>query len=527
MMDLASRILACSDVAVHYDADLDYPDVPPFHPAVSFPEYPFREIGIVDADNPVYGAVRDTLAELNLDADRFGSPDWNPLGVVVRPGDTVVVKPNAVQHLNLNPRESVFAVITHGSVIRAIIDYVFIALQGRGKIIVADAPLVHADFEEWRRLAGVDAIVDLYRRELGFEVEVLDLRNLYVPWDYEKNYPPSGLREQRDRDPAGYAVSNLGALSAFTGMPEADIKRMVGSDPDRRETVRHHLEGRHEYCVSKTILSADVLISVPKLKVHRLVGMTVNLKGMVGTQGDKNYIPHYRLGTAKGPGDEYPDMGAMQNAWNRLWNWMHLELLARQSRSGERLFEILSPFHQRGQQFLDLVRRGSRAVARRVTGRESSVPAAHIIAGGWWGNDTAWRMALDLTRIVLYADQNGILREEPQRRFFSLVDGVVGGEQEGPLAPAARREGVLLAGFNPLAVDLAATRLVGFDPLRVRMLHEGLRCPWLHLWEGGTAGVRVRTNQPEWASMFAENNNRFIGFRPPEGWEGRIEVGPR
>ncbi len=71
-------------------------------------------------------------------------------------------------------------------------------------------------------------------------------------------------------DLLGYAVVDFKDESAFVGMPF--IERIYGADYDRSETRLHHNEEKHEYLVSKTILTADTIVLVPKLKVHKKVG---------------------------------------------------------------------------------------------------------------------------------------------------------------------------------------------------------------------------------------------------------------
>ena len=88
------------------------------------------------------------------------------------------------------------------------------------------------------------------------------------------------------------------------------------------------------------------------------------------------------------------------------------------------------------------------------------------------GNDTCWRLPADLIRLALYADRAGVMQPAPQRRFLSIVDGIVGGEGDGPLRPTPKTCGVLLAGFHPIAVDLVGARLMGFDPLKITQLRE-------------------------------------------------------
>ena len=58
----------------------------------------------------------------------FGTPDWNPLGELVPAGGRVVCKPNFIRHWNPAPDASVEAVVTHGSVLRAVLDYARLAV---------------------------------------------------------------------------------------------------------------------------------------------------------------------------------------------------------------------------------------------------------------------------------------------------------------------------------------------------------------------------------------------------------------
>jgi hypothetical protein len=92
----------------------------------------------------------------------------------------------------------------------------------------------------------------------------------------------------------------------------------------------------------------------------------------------------------------------------------------------------------------------------------------------WPGNDTLWRTLLDLNRIALYADKKGILQDRPQRGYFSLIDGIIGGEGDGPLSPDAVQARTLLAGFNPVALDYVAATLMGFDPDKIPLIRRGI-----------------------------------------------------
>jgi uncharacterized protein (DUF362 family) len=53
---------------------------------------------------------------------------------------------------------------------------------------------------------------------------------------------------------------------------------------------------------------------------------------------------------------------------------------------------------------------------------------------------------------------------------LAIVDGVVGMEGDGPILGSPRESNVLVMGANLPAVDVTATRLMGFDPYRVPYL---------------------------------------------------------
>lgn len=123
-----------------------------------------------------------------------------------------------------------------------------------------------------------------------FSFELLDYRQLRFVYD-ENGMLGNNSRLSLDGDPNGYTVFDLGKNSAFEGLE--NIENIYGADYDRSETLKHHSGGKHEYCISGTILKADVFISLPKMKTHRKSGATLNLKNLVGCNGNKNYLPHF------------------------------------------------------------------------------------------------------------------------------------------------------------------------------------------------------------------------------------------
>jgi hypothetical protein len=141
-----------------------YRSEPPYAPGIAGPEYPFGAETLAPGANPIYEGVRQALRLLGFDAACYGRREWNPLGEMVQPGNIVVLKPNFVRDFRETQAGDADCLITHGSIIRAVLDYVYIALQGEGRIIIADAPQNDADFYALRRMAGLDEIQEFYRR---------------------------------------------------------------------------------------------------------------------------------------------------------------------------------------------------------------------------------------------------------------------------------------------------------------------------------------------------------------------------
>src|SRR5437867_4201578 len=128
------------NIAVYRDAGR-YSDIPPYHPTEAYHEYVFGSSAL-GPDNPAYAAVRGALGLLFPHG--LGTANWNPLSELVKPGDTVILKPNLICDFHETRGDDVVSMLTHGSVIRAVLDYVAIALQGQWRVVIADAPQFHA-----------------------------------------------------------------------------------------------------------------------------------------------------------------------------------------------------------------------------------------------------------------------------------------------------------------------------------------------------------------------------------------------
>jgi len=479
------------EVAVTSGAS-SYPENPPFNPPEMYPESPFAASG--DLSNHVYPMVRDCLRLLRLDETNFGKPEWNPLRRLISPGQRVLIKPNFVLHFNAGGGP-LNAVVTHPSIVRAILDYVVIALREGGSILIGDSPQMNCDFKELGQSLGIDRLAD-YLQPLcavrGINFQVVDFRE-------EQAFYKHGIVWNRKPLANGSSVVRV-ALGRESFMEAIDNTRLYGADYDRNQTIRAHDGHKHEYIVASAVLDSDVVISVPKLKVHRKVGTTLNLKNMVGINCDKNHLAHYRVGSPATGGDEFSSPRWDDRAERRLSD----VLLGGGSRSGKYAFLAWRAF------------RKASGIAQR---KEIASAFAY---GNWHGNDTAWRMVLDLNRILMFADRDGSIGAEPVRKYFSVIDGVIGGEGEGPLHPDAYPSGVVLAGFNPVAVDWVATRLMGFDPNEIPLYQNAVSQMkgWLH--EFAIERCSVKSEVPKWQNIL-DSKEVVMSFRAPAGWRGQIE----
>ena len=151
-----------------------------------------------------------------------------------------------------------------------------------------------------------------------------------------------------------------------------------------------------------------------------------------------------------------------------------------------------------------------------------------IRSGDWYGNDTAWRMCLDLNKILFYGGPDGRLSSAGRRtRYLALVDGIVAGEGNGPMNPDPVPAGLILGGANPVSVDCAAAVLMGFDPAKIPLLEGALRSVFYPLAAGAWENVQLASDLEPWnGRLGAIQPASCFKFRPHFGWKGHVEREP-
>lgn len=427
-------------VAATFTGLTGYPTDAPYHPPEKYPEYPGNDI---DPTNLVYEGVRRTLYNLGLDRENFNTPDWNPLKGMISPGMTVFVKPNTVRHYHVLGKD-IFSVITHGSVVRAMLDYVRIALKDEGKVIVGDSQTVWGCYESAQALSGIGPVMEWFAAQSPISVENFDLRMVRAVRTYLGG---RWKREKVEHDPLGYVVVDLGDRSAFKGIDPSTLRIGIAS---YQETYRRHSEGRHEYVLPRSLVESDIIVNIPKLKTHRRGGITLATKGFFGLVSAKECLPHWRLGSPEEGGDQYPRPSLRKRLQTHFQDQMNATQFVPAQAINATLRELFR-------------------MSYRIDPNMDNINEAM-----WPGNDTLWRTLLDVYQAVLFADRDGKLHDRPQREHFCMIDGIVGGEGDGPITPDPVYPGVLIGGQHPTAIDVVASTLMGFDIQKLPMVRNAI-----------------------------------------------------
>jgi hypothetical protein len=143
------------------------------------------------------------------------------------------------------------------------------------------------------------------------------------------------------------------------------------------------------------------------------------------------------------------------------------------------------------------------------------------LSGQWHGNDTIASTIVDVNKILFYADKSGVLQNRVQRKMLVLVDGVVAGQGEGPLLPQRADCGVIVGGCNPVAVDIVAAKMLGFDYEKIPTLTRALNSKKYKLFDGE---LRELVIESESTVGIDEIHAQFCNkLEPPASWRGHIE----
>ena len=345
----------------------------------------------------------------------------------------VLLKPNFV--LENKKEGDEVCLITHPHFILATLKVI---LECSPKsIIIGDAPIQNC---RWDLMLSDDFYHAVENLSIKYDVpiRIIDFRKVvFYP---RLNKFDKSLRKEND-----YLIFDVGKRSWLDPITDKKNKfRVTNYNPDRM--ALSHSKGMHKFCVAKEVFESDIVITMPKPKTHRMACLTNSLKILVGINGDKDYLPHHRIGSEKQGGDCYKD-------YNLFRSFGEILLDSANRRRGGLLYKPL--FYL------------SRILWRM--GRPNDEVSANA---GWYGNDTVWRMVMDLNTIARYGKLDGTLADTPQRVIYTLCDGIVGGQGSGPLDPDPLPLGIISFSNDPYLMDEVMGRIFSLNISKVPLLRE-------------------------------------------------------
>ncbi|MBK6564131.1 MAG: DUF362 domain-containing protein [Saprospiraceae bacterium] len=309
----------------------------------------------------------------------------------------ILLKPNWVRH-NIAPLD-IISLCTHENFIKACLE-VILPLKPLS-ITIGDAPIQGCN---WDKLLSANFInsVQNYSNLHNIPIKIKDFRrvifnpglnDLMSEMNSLDDYIIFDLKERSYLEPITHKTKNTFRVTQY--------------NPDR--FTESHKPGMHKYCITKELFEADIIISLPKVKTHQKAGITAALKNIVGLNGDKDFLPHHRIGGTKMGGDAYPGKSLLRH-------WAELSYDHANRNKGNWQYKFFT-------------RLGS------LIWIFSFPDKTHQHGAAWYGNDTTWRMVMDLNLIIRFGLPDGTLSDNPQRILYSLCDGIIGGQGDGPLHP--------------------------------------------------------------------------------------------
>lgn len=351
-------------------------------------------------------------------------------------GKSVLLKPNWVRHC-IKPSDEL-CLCTHENFVLAVLEEI-LSMNPR-KVLLADAPV---NVCRWDSLLSKQFVSEVERlRNLSKrEIIIKDFRRTVS--DLDANIVIT------DRIPMEeYVIFDTGEKSHLEPITTDHNRfRIMNYNPD--DMKKYHGYGMHKYCIAKDFFDYDVVFTLPKMKTHQKAGFTNALKILVGINGDKDYLPHHRLGASNHGGDCYKD----DNLFRRLGEWA----------SDQKNRNLGKLMYKPYRFFMKLCWKLSRSAPGQTLG------------ASWYGNDTIWRTVMDIQMIAQFgsvdAEGKGVINESRQRRVYSICDGIIGGQGEGPLIPDPLPLGIMALSDNPYLMDVVGGTLFGLNLDRIPLLH--------------------------------------------------------
>jgi uncharacterized protein (DUF362 family) len=386
-------------------------------------------------------------------------------------GKRILLKPNWVRH-SVKSHDQV-CLRTHDKFVLGSLE--FILKLNPAFVVIGDAPIQGCKWESMISECFIDDVAKAAQR-FKIPVEIKDFRR--VTFDPSNNSLAKGKRPLDEY--IIFDVADQSFLEPITPTGK-NVFRVTQYNPDSFTDT--HKPGMHKYCITKELFKADIVISLPKIKTHQKAGITGALKNIVGLNGDKDFLPHHRLGGAEMGGDCYP-------GGNYLRYWSELCQDAANRNQGNFRYWLW-------------VKMSS------ILWRLSFPTKEHHLGAGWYGNDTTWRMVMDLNLILLFGKADGTLAESPQRMLYSLCDAIIGGQDDGPLNPQPFPLGFIGFSNDSSGADLSFATLMDMEIERIPLLRSARQLMYSHKLEINMDGKKVN---------ISDLKKKALRAKMPPGW---------
>lgn len=343
-------------------------------------------------------------------------------------------------------------------------------------ITIADAPIQDC---KWEVMLSDELLAEIHRlsQESHIPVTIKDFRRVVT--DFKTNNSHTNIKSMDN-----YLLFDVGEKSFLEPITKEKNKFRVTNYSPKDMASAHH-RGVHKYCVTKDVFTHDVIITVPKLKTHRMAGLTNSLKILIGINGDKQYLPHHRIGAKSHGGDCYKNYNLFRDFAEKVFDMQNNVI-------GSPIYKPLS-------------------LLSTVLWKLSKPGKQDFANAGWYGNDTIWRTVMDLNYIAQYGKSDGSLAPTPQRKLLTLVDGLVGGQADGPLFPKPSPLGCLYFSDNPYLSDVIGGYLYSLDINKIPLIKNAY-----DKIESVSTTILINNN----ISNIDQVKSLGIEVKMPPGWVG-------
>jgi uncharacterized protein (DUF362 family) len=386
----------------------------------------------------------------------------------------ILLKPNWVYN---NVKESdKLCLTTHPNIILAVLEFI---LQLRpSSVIIGDSPIQSCNWDLLHSSGFIKKIIEL--QEINkISIKIVDFRN--EKWEQKRTL------QKNCRNKSDYILYDLFTDSLLEPLSVLNKTFRVG-DYALEETIKNHNKGTHKYLIAREVIDADIIVNLPKLKTHQKAGITNGLKNYVGTIGDKACLAHYSSNLSQNGGDCFPGNNLIR-------------------KSAEYFKEISYKF--KGKFFYYPLHYLSSA----IWGLAPKSNYANL-SGAWYGNDTVWRMVLDINKIMSFGTLNGEISSVPQRKLVTISDAIIAGQCDGPLNPKPHPMGMVSISKNDFLLDYIMANLMGF---------EGSKIPLLRSCVNTIDKSEVQVYLDGRRINLCDLNKYSIKALPPKGWVGKME----